>query len=226
MKSIFKRIPMLRRVVGLFHRPAPMPSTFSSSGNYWEERYSQGGNSGSGSYAKFAEFKAEVLNDLVQQNAIRSVIELGCGDGNQLALFRFGQYTGYDVSPTVLDKCRTLFKGDDTKEFRDMGAYAGEQADLTLSLDVIYHLIEEEVYHAYMHDLFRASRKFVIVYSSNRTEKEFASPSAHVRHRKFTDWVAANAPEFRQIAHIPNRYPYNGDPFTSSFADFYIFQRN
>jgi hypothetical protein len=83
MKSIFKRIPMLRRVVGLFHRPAPMPSTFSSSGNYWEERYSQGGNSGSGSYAKFAEFKAEVLNDLVQQNAIRSVIELGCGDGNQ-----------------------------------------------------------------------------------------------------------------------------------------------
>ncbi|MBL7980982.1 MAG: class I SAM-dependent methyltransferase [Flavobacteriales bacterium] len=221
-----RKIPFLRRIVGMFHRPAPMPSTFTSSGNYWEERYSQGGNSGSGSYAKFAEFKAEVLNDLVAQNQIGSVIELGCGDGNQLALFRFGHYIGYDVSPTVLDKCRALFMGDPTKEFRDMKSYSGEQADLSLSLDVIYHLIEDEVFNAYMRDLFRASRKFVIIYSSNRTEDEFASPSAHVRHRKFTDWVSANAPEFKQIARIPNRYPYNGDPFTSSFADFYIFQRS
>lgn len=48
-----------------------------------------------------------------------------------------------------------------------MDAYANETADLTLSLDVIYHLIEDNVFFTYMDRLFDSSTKFVIIYSLN-----------------------------------------------------------
>jgi hypothetical protein len=42
-----------------------------------------------GSYGKFAAFKAEVLNAFVQEMRVDTVIEFGCGDGNQLTLARY-----------------------------------------------------------------------------------------------------------------------------------------
>src|SRR5437899_4317923 len=55
-------------------------------------------NSGLGSYDKLAEFKAEVLNGFVKENTIKSVIEYGCGDGNQLKFAEYPSYLGFDVS--------------------------------------------------------------------------------------------------------------------------------
>ena len=49
---------------------------------YWKRRYEVGGNSGSGSYGQFAEFKADVLNSVVAEHTVGSVIEFGCGYGN------------------------------------------------------------------------------------------------------------------------------------------------
>ena len=40
--------------------------TFNSS-LFWENRYKKGGNSGSGSYNKMAEFKAKVINDFIKE---------------------------------------------------------------------------------------------------------------------------------------------------------------
>ena len=54
------------------------------SSKYWENRYKAGGNSGSGSYSNLAIFKAEIINSFVKDNKIESVIEFGCGDGQQL----------------------------------------------------------------------------------------------------------------------------------------------
>ena len=55
--------------------------------SYWENRYKNNGNSGAGSYGRLAEFKADVINNFIAENKITSVIEFGCGDGNQLSLF-------------------------------------------------------------------------------------------------------------------------------------------
>lgn len=107
---------------------------FPGSGAYWEERYAEGGNSGVGSYGFLAEFKAEILNAFVAAHGVRTVIEFGCGDGNQLRLARYPVYVGYDVSRTAITHCRKMFKSDDQKSFRLMGEYNGERADLTLSL--------------------------------------------------------------------------------------------
>lgn len=99
------------------------------------------------------------------------------------------------------------------------------KADLTLSLDVIYHLVEDTVFDAYMRQLFGASDRFVAIYASNYTDDQ-PVPGSHVRHRTFTDWAAAHAPEWEQTDYIKNRYPVGSDDVNdTSFADFYFFTR-
>jgi hypothetical protein len=94
-------------------------------------------------------------------------------------------------------------------------------AELTLSLDVIYHLIEDDVFADTVRTLFAWATRFVIIYASN-TDSSW--PSAHVRHRQFTRHVAATEPDWRLLAHLPNPYPYDpARPDDTSFADFFIY---
>jgi hypothetical protein len=56
-----------------------------SSKQYWIDRYKyKTGTSGAGSYGIYAEYKAEIINEFMSKNGINNVLELGCGDGNQL----------------------------------------------------------------------------------------------------------------------------------------------
>ncbi|WP_142850552.1 class I SAM-dependent methyltransferase [Telmatospirillum sp. J64-1] len=200
-------------------------SLFDSSKSYWERRYHSGGNSGSGSYNRLAEFKAEVLNDFVKEKNIRTVIELGCGDGAQLELSSYPNYVGIDVSPTAVSICKEKFAKDHTKSFFILNNFdfTNKFYDLALSLDVIYHLVEDETFDQYMKNLFSVSKKYVVIYSSN---EEKAWPAPHVRHRQFTQWVMDNQPAWEMIGHINNRYPFDeNDQENTSFADFYIYGR-
>ena len=189
---------------------------------YWESRYREGGTSGDGSYDKLAAYKADLLNDFVRSNDVQTVIEWGAGDGAQAARFDFPAYLGVDVSATAVARCTEAFAGDPTRRFALPSDVSGETADLALSLDVIYHLVEDATFDAYMRDLFASAHRFVIVYSSNYDEQ----PSAvHVRHRCFTDWVETHAPEWPLKDKHVNPYPYTGDTTAGSFADFYVFER-
>ena len=200
------------------------PKRFSGSISYWEDRYSTGGNSGVGSYGKFAEFKAAVLNEFVAKHNLRSVIEFGCGDGNQLKLAAYPTYLGFDVSETAVAKCRKLFQGDDTKQFRLLSDCEAEKADLALSLDVIFHLVEDEAFANHMRSLFESSNQYVIIYASDSDEPE-ANQAHHVRHRKFTTWIQQNTPQWKLIEQVPNKYPYQGDWTQGSFADFFVYAK-
>jgi hypothetical protein len=225
IKGIFKKIPFLGSFAGRLLRSMSSRNDFTSSAEYWEHRYRKGGNSGSGSYNKLAEFKAEVLNQFVTDHTIGTVIEFGSGDGNQLKYFHFKSYTGFDISHTAVSACREIYKADPTKRFSTLDDYNGETAELVLSLDVIYHLVEDRVFEGYMQKLFAASEKYVIIYSSDDDDHENNKISPHVRHRKFSSWVEKHAIEFRLIQHIPNKYPFNGMNEVSSYADFYIFRK-
>ncbi len=189
---------------------------------YWENRYLSSGNSGAGSYGRLADFKAEIINNFTKNHNIEDVIEFGCGDGNQLKKFNFKTYTGFDVSETVLNKCRLKFKDKYSFNFQNAKDYKGQTADLALSLDVIYHLIEDNIFNEYMENLFKAAKKYVIIYSSNKDEKH----CIHVKHRKFTDWIETNQKEWILKEVIKNKYPYsNNNENNTSFADFYIFEK-
>lgn len=189
---------------------------------YWEARYKQGGNSGTGSYGRLADFKANTINGFIRENKIRSVIEFGAGDGNQLSLYRIKNYMGFDVSASAIEKLQYKFRRDSSKKFFLVSEYAGQKADLAMSIDVIFHLVEDDVFNDYMARLFQAAGKHVIIYSSNQETQE-ATVASHFRHRKFTDWIELNRPDWRLTCKLDNLYPYKGgDPDTST-ADFYFF---
>ena len=211
--------PLVRRLRAALGGPAAQ--TFAGSADYWRQRYASGGDSGAGSYGKFAEFKARVINPLCDEFGLASVVEFGSGDGNQLKLLTMRDYLGVDISPEAVARCREMFAGVPGRRFLLAQDYAGEQADGAMSLDVIYHLVEDEAFDAYMRRLFAAARRCVIIYSSNRPAD--AADGLHVRHRVFTDWVAAQQPGWQLARHVPNEHPFRGDWQTGSFADFYIY---
>lgn len=192
------------------------------SAEYWEARYRRGKTSGAGSYGRLAAMKAAVINDLIEENEIESVIDFGCGDGNQLSLMTPVGYLGVDVSETALDRLRRRFAAQPLYAFRHADALEGvPRADLALSLDVIYHLVEDAVFETYMRRLFLYARRFVVVYSSN-VERPYRG--AHIRHRRFTDFVAARMPEWQLARHLPNPFPWDpADQANTSFSDFFVF---
>ena len=218
IRTFIKSVPLVGSLLADVYK---VPSRFKSSSDYWDRRYKAGGNSGAGSYNRLAEFKASFLNRFVVQNQITSVIEFGCGDGAQLKLAHYPSYVGVDVSEKAVEMCRNLFAGDKSKRFLQSDAVtSGLVADLSLSLDVIYHLVEDSIYDAYMRQLFESARKFVIAYSSNMDQD---CPQKHVRHRQFTRWVEQNRPDWRLSSTLGNAYPYDpGNPEHTSFADFYV----
>jgi hypothetical protein len=195
---------------------------FASAG-YWQARYAAGGNSGAGSANALARYKAALVNRFVACNRVESVVEFGCGDGSQLALLDLPRYLGLDVAPAALARCAARFAGRPGYAFRLLApaAESPPAAELGLSLDVIYHLVEDAVFEAYIAALFAAATRFVIVYSSN---VDLAWPAPHVRHRRFTDHVAHTRPDWRLMAHLPNPRPFDpARPDATSFADFFVY---
>lgn len=224
LRSLFGRVPAIGRLVG-----GGKKRKFTNSSEYWERRYRRGRDSGAGSFGRLAEFKAQIINDFVRDQGVRSVLELGCGDGNQLLLAEYGTYVGCDVSAAAIDICRERFKDDPTKEFRLIGGDVSAedpaplQADLALSLDVIYHLVEDDVYERYLGDLFHSATRFVMIYSSD-DEKDSVDP--HIKYRKFTDFVAARFKDWELMEFVKNKYPYEEfGPTEGSISDFYVYRK-
>jgi hypothetical protein len=230
VNRIIKRLPIVggigKGVLRLYRAVL-----FPGSGSYWESRYAAGDTSGRGSYSKLADFKAELLNSFVRTNHVSSVIEFGCGDGNQLSLAVYPSYIGVDVSKTAIKICGKRFSGDPSKSFYfydpecffdNAGLF---HADLALSLDVIYHLVEDDVFARYLKDLFKSAERFVIIYASNTNENSPDQPP-HVRHRAFTDWIEVNIKGWGLKEKIENKYPFQGSDVTGSFSDFYVYEKS
>ncbi len=221
LKKIIKKNPLLYTGAIIMLNFLKPFRRFPGSKKYWEQRYASGGTSGAGSYGKLAEFKAEIINSFIKNNNIASVIEFGCGDGNQLSLFDIPSYVGLDVSRTAIKFCMRRFKNDKTKSFflYEPECFADNnnifKADLALSLDVIYHLVEDPIFELYMKHLFSSSDKFVIIYSDDVTTNQ----RYHEKHRQFSKWVETNLREWRLINKIKNRYP------NESCADFFIYSK-
>jgi SAM-dependent methyltransferase len=173
-------------------------------------------------------FKADVLNALVAEQAITRVIEFGCGDGRQLERTPYPAYIGLDAARHAVLACKRRFAGDRTKSFflcdplAWVDNHAVFQGELAISLDVLCYLVEDEVFDAYMACLFDAASRFVAVHSTNQDAPVKAQ---HIRHRRFTVWVARHRPEWALIRTVASRPPSEKETPTSVPAEFFIFER-
>jgi SAM-dependent methyltransferase len=216
-RELVRPLPGVRQFSLLRQRMA-----YHDSARFWEENYSHGQTSGNGSYGAFAAGKSLFLNELVKRRAVRSVIEFGCGDGNQLSQAEYPGYIGLDVSRTAVGLCQRRFRGDPGKSFflYDGTCFTDHAgiftADLAMSLDVVYHLTEDPVFETYLTHLFGAARRLVVIYSTNM---EMPGTAPHVRHRFFTPWVEAHCPGWR-LAEVTA-----GPSPERARADFYVYER-
>lgn len=217
VKDFLRPLPGVRQI-SLFRQRL----SFRGSAAFWERTYANGGSSGPGSYGELARGKAEFLNAFVREHSVGSVIEFGCGDGNQLSLASFPRYVGLDVARSAIEICIRRFSDDHTKSFflydgpcfvDNVGIFS---ADLALSLDVVYHLTEDWIFETYMNHLFSAGRHYVIVYATNGIIRDDAP---HVIHRKFSTWVDTNGLQWRL------KGTHKGPGSGPRRADFYIYER-
>jgi predicted TPR repeat methyltransferase len=177
---------------------------------YWEDWYSKGNTSGKGSVGKLAEYKTTFINNVIQTYNIQSMIDFGCGDGVVMKGINCKSYLGVDLSLTAIQLCSTL---SPEKEFVHLDKFDERIADMTISLDVIFHLTDNLEYIYYMDMLFNSASKLVVIYSTNldyRSHPQFQ----HIRHRRFS----SNIPKGWELKqYYPNPYPSESD------SDFYLY---
>ncbi len=65
---------------------------------------------------------------------------------------------------------------------------------MAVSMDVIFHLVEDDVYETYMNTLFRVAQRLVLIYLSEE----------HVRHRRFGVWIEESMRDWSLIKTVPN----------------------
>jgi SAM-dependent methyltransferase len=228
LRDWLQGLPLVGSAASRLYVDALTRFRFPGSANYWDARYRRGGSSGSGSQDRLAEFKRATLATFVAEHAIASVIEFGCGDGNQLAAASYARYIGLDVSQAAIAACTRRFAADASKSFYvyDSLAFADRarlfHAELALSLDVLYHLVEDEIFAAYLRHLFAAADRYVIIYSSDLDARQ----TYHERDRAFSRWVAQNISGWSLQQRIANPYAYDkSNPAHTSKSDFFIYAR-
>lgn len=132
--------------------------------------------------------------------------------------------SGWTSAPKPRPFAASASRGDASKLFLLLDDYAGQTADLSLSLDVLFHLVEDGVYFDYLDRLFKAGRRFVVVYATSvgnapRTLR-------HVRHRPVESDIATRFPDFARLTDLEAMLPAppraQGE---GGYTRFFIYQR-
>lgn len=175
---------------------------------YWENRHvkrrGQIKAEGRGSCGRLLIRKIQMVNQLLADTKAMSVLDLGCGTalvGRELNVKR---YIGADVSPTALEGARTRLADLEDWELHVLNEHTPAlHADVAISMDVIYHLLSDTDYTAYLSRMFRSARKEVGVYSTDHD----SPANDHVRHRNFSRDVAERFPDWVLVSSHPPRWP-------------------
>ncbi len=151
---------------------------------YWDERYAKGQTSGTGSYGVNADFKAIVINRVIKEYSCEDMVEFGCGDANQMTLFTPIPYIGYDIAPTIIQKNKqkhaslkhAVFENMDmTKDFTSI-------RDLSICVDVLFHLTIEDDWDILIDHVCKAAKKCIVI--TTNTEEIQSEYFPHVNFKR------------------------------------------
>lgn len=211
----------LRKIIREIFR-SKITKQFNNSSEYWEDRYYYGGNSGRGSYEEDAKIKANFLNATAKEFNLNNVIDIGCGDGNNLSLFDSYNYFGIDLSETVISKNKKKFINNKEKNFillknnytsiiKKINKNIIRNESIILSFDVILHLVENHIYEKHLDFINKIDAAFCLVVSSNKNV-DYNLSIPHVRHRnyskdfEFNGWNLINS---KKIPECPDNREIN-----------------
>lgn len=187
---------------------------------YWDKRYQEGGNSGSGSRGRLASFKVSVVNEIIRRESVSSLLDHGAGDGEICSQLKVDKLWMTDVSRTARARLRN----------KKIGKVVHPQllpllrTDIVISLDVTYHITHDELFERYMVDATSVGRRFILIYS--RAQENSIREPRHIRSNDFLSWMARNE-EWSLHEQIDNPFSYKQkDSHNTSKSNFYLFKRN
>jgi hypothetical protein len=160
---------------------------------YWDRRWRYGppcpGSNGAEAVAK-----AEWVNAVVRDLDVKTMVDGGCGDGSQALMFDVPVYLGVEVAESAYRFAARRLRACPNRAvvLAAPGTQLSVRADLSASLDVVFHLVDEYEYEEWLGNVFGSGRRFVAVHGTNYESE----PEAHMRHHAIVD----DAPrEFRLI---------------------------
>ena len=196
---------LFRKIIREIFR-SKITKRFINSSQYWEDRYYYGGNSGRGSYLEEANIKANFLNNTIQKFDLDYIVDIGCGDGNNLGLFKSPNYFGIDLSETIIKKNIRKFIRDKSKKFyllkdnqikiiNEIKSIVNQNNTIILSFDVIFHLVEDTVYKEHLDFINSTNANYCLVVSTDKhVHYDYSKP--HVRHRNYSKDLKLNGWKF------------------------------
>ena len=164
---------------------------------YWEIHYQLGGTSGAGSVNEYRDWKWEAITRYVPE--VEHVIDVGCGDLSFWEGRDCQDYTGIDVSATVIAKNRRL-----RSRWTFIVAPAEQrieqlQKDCVFCLDLLFHVMNDSSFRAILNNLCYYSTNYIFIY--NWWKNPWAITSSQ------TD-PATNLDSLVSIPYTDGRYQY------------------
>jgi len=114
--------------------------------SFWDDRYESDGWLGSGpgsrGYAKV--YKKELLIDVINNNYIQSIADIGCGDLCWLGKNSFDHivYSGFDISGVIIEKNKLAFPEMNFSVFDIVAQSLNIDKDLVVCFDVLIHQVK------------------------------------------------------------------------------------
>lgn len=127
---------------------------------FWDERYSQFPDLGSGIGARgvIRAYKQELLRAVIGELKPKSILDVGCGDQAVSQVIPDDIYIGVDISSQVIEKNRKSYP---SRKFvcKDIMDIDLPQADLIICMDVLIHIGNGESYRAFVEKLVSLTGK-------------------------------------------------------------------
>ena len=163
---------------------------------YWCARYEQGGMAGAASYGDSAKKRGACVTNVLQRYSVQSLIDLGCGDADQVSHIHVPCYFGVDVSPAAIRRCIRSCKDDASRKFVVDHAVPPEIfADAILLMDVLHCLTDDELFRTVLKSAFcHPSASMVIIVGH---DKDLPQQVRHIRHRTFGSVIRDAFPEWQ-----------------------------
>jgi 2-polyprenyl-3-methyl-5-hydroxy-6-metoxy-1,4-benzoquinol methylase len=130
---------------------------------YWENRYASEGTSGDGSIGELRAWKWKVITEFLP--TLDHVIDIGCGDLSFWDDRNCKDYTGIDVSKTIIERNRKKrpewsFINSSAEKYMN-----GLKKEYVFCLDVLFHIMDLETFIAILNNLCSYSTDYIFIHT-------------------------------------------------------------
>ena len=128
---------------------------------YWEQRYSSGGTSGKGSIGDDRAYRWRAIDKYIPY--LRSVLDVGCGDLSFWEERDCKDYTGIDISKTIIERNRILRPDWEFICANAATRIEGLTKEVVFCFDIIYHIMDEKTYLNTLKNLCHYSTDYIFI---------------------------------------------------------------